>query len=147
MSHTRRIRESTVFFLLTVLASFMLHCVRADTKKTGSHGTVIVVYGSEACECIRRQGETVLRRIDSLRAADSRLCANFNFKLLDRAGDGQAADEILDRCENPLPPVVRLEDPEGFPLFESSFEFDHGLFIQKLKDCMNNPSTSSQRGS
>lgn len=110
--------------------------------QTGRCGIVIVVYDSRACECVRGRGESILYQVDSLKTADSSLAENFTFQLVDRTKDRKTADAILDRCDNPIIPVVRIEDTHGKRIHEFSFEFDPVLF-KKLLDILKKRAQSN----
>jgi hypothetical protein len=135
-----------VSLLFPCLVVLMVSCSRTGSKATGLLGTVIIVSDSGACECIRERGETILHQIDSLSISDSPLIQQFAFKKVDRTKDRKIADGILDRCDSPLIPVVRIEDPEGKEIHEFSGEFDSALFIGLLKHLQNTASIELKRG-
>jgi hypothetical protein len=126
-------KKPPVSLLFTCLAFFILSCSRTGSEATGRLGTVIIVFDSGACECIRERGETILHQIDSLSITDSLLIRQFAVRKVDRTKGRKTADGILDRCDSPLIPVVRIEDPEGEKIHEFSGEFDPALFIGLLK--------------
>ena len=116
-------------------------CSKGGSDKTGRCGTVVVVYDSGACECIRERGETILHQVDSLKIADPLLDKYFVFQQVDRAKDRKTADAILDRCDSHFIPVVRIEDPRGKTMHEFSFEFDTTLFMKILEVSIARAST------
>jgi hypothetical protein len=127
--------------LAMILAQGLLCAILMCDRSRSSYGTVTIVTDSEACECVRKQGETILHQVDSLKIADPTLEKHFTFRQVDWAKDRKTADAILDRCESPLIPVVRIEDPQGQALYNFSFEFDPALFIKILEDLRDMAST------
>jgi hypothetical protein len=127
--------------LRMILMQGLLCAILMCDRSRSSSGTVTIITDSEACECVRKQGETILHQIDSLKIADSSLDKYFTFRQIDWAKDRETADAILDRCESPLIPVVRIEDPQGQALYNFSFEFDPALFVRILEDLKDMAST------
>ncbi len=122
-------------FILTYIFPFiLLQCSKSDPETATLIGRIFVVYDSAACECIREQGESIIHQLDSLRAVNASLDHYFTFQWIDWANEQEAANAIRDRCNDPLIPVVLIENPQEQAVFNFSFEFDPIFFHQILKN-------------
>jgi len=122
-----------LFFLTCVSLFTFLQCSKTDSDTATPCGRIFFVYDSQACECVRKQSETILHQIDSLRAVNVSIDHYFTYQRIDWANEREAANTILDRCNDPLIPVVLIENPQEQTVFNFSYEFDPMLFHQIVK--------------
>lgn len=122
------------FLIMVVILFALFQCSKTNQDISDPSGKIFIVYDSKACECIRKQGEFIIHKIDSIRTIDSSLDSHFTFRQIDRAKEKDAANDIIDRCNDQFIPVVLIEGPQEQSVFNFSFEFDPMLFLQIVKN-------------
>ena len=85
-----------LFFLMHVALLLFLQCSKTDSDKATLCGRIFIVYDSQACECVRKQSETILHQIDSLRAVNVSIDRYFTYQRIDWAHEQEAANALAE---------------------------------------------------